>query len=328
MAIDTDIKPFPLLSIAEIAARLRQGEIHGEWPDGWWHDRRVFAAHQVIWREAIAEMPPCPEHLSGRGIVLCGGGAYFPSAWVCLRLLRHLGCELPIELWHLGAAELDDDLRRLVAAWGVECVDGCEVRRRHPIRTLRGWELKPYAIVHSRFQEVMLLDADNCPVRDPTYLFDAPEYLATGAIFWPDYERLGPDRALWEITEVSYRDEPECETGQIIVDKRINWAGLWLSLKFNEYSDFYYHHTMGDKDSFHLAFRRLGLDYAMPSRGIENLDNCVMCQHDFSGRRVFQHRNLDKWRLDGQNRHVEGFEYEDICREFLAELRSATRCDG
>jgi len=320
--IDNDIRTFDELSVPEIESRLRQGEIHGEWPDGWWEDRRVFAAHHSIWRDAIARTPPLPP-CSGRGIVICGGGAYFPCAWVCIRLLRHLGCELPIELWHLGPAEVDS---RVVAPWGVECVDAFEARKRHPIRTLRGWELKPYAILHSRFQEVTLLDADNCPVRDPSYLFDAPEYRATGAIFWPDYDRLGPERALWEITEVPYRDESECETGQIVVDKRITWAGLWLALTFNEYSDFYYHHTMGDKDSFHLAFRRLGLDYAMPSRGIENLDHCVMCQHDFQGRRVFQHRNMDKWRWDGENRRVEGFEHEELCREFLSELR-AMKCD-
>jgi AAA+ ATPase superfamily predicted ATPase len=47
-----------------------------------------------------------------------------------------------------------------------------------------------------------------------------------------------------------------------------------------------------------------------------------MCQHDFQGRRVFQHRNMDKWRLDGSNRQIRGFLFEDQCREFLSELRS------
>lgn len=36
----------------------------------------------------------------GRGLVICGGGyKYFSNAWVCARLLRRFGSELPVELW-------------------------------------------------------------------------------------------------------------------------------------------------------------------------------------------------------------------------------------
>jgi hypothetical protein len=47
----------------------------------------------------------------------------------------------------------------------------------------------------------------------------------------------------------------------------------------------------------------------------------TMCQHDFTGRRIFQHRNLLKWRLFGENQRVKGFIHEDRCLNFLAELR-------
>jgi hypothetical protein len=47
----------------------------------------------------LAEIPSRPEGLSGRGIVICGGGQrYFPCAWICIQMLRGLGCALPIEL--------------------------------------------------------------------------------------------------------------------------------------------------------------------------------------------------------------------------------------
>jgi putative intracellular protease/amidase len=43
------------------------------------------------------------------GVVIPGGGAkYFPSAWVCVHMLRHLGCTLPVELWHLGPREVTE----------------------------------------------------------------------------------------------------------------------------------------------------------------------------------------------------------------------------
>src|SRR5207302_1106010 len=112
----------------------------------------------------IPAIPAYPGQFQGRGIVICGGGLnYFTCAWVCISMLRRLGCDLPIELWHLGGKELDDRMKTLVARLGVRCVDGCKVRKKFPARILRGWELKPYAILHSSFREVLLLDADNVP---------------------------------------------------------------------------------------------------------------------------------------------------------------------
>jgi len=34
---------------------------------------------------------------------------YFPSAWVCINMLRQVGCTLPIELWHLGPDEMSEE---------------------------------------------------------------------------------------------------------------------------------------------------------------------------------------------------------------------------
>ncbi|MFO1500612.1 MAG: glycosyltransferase family 9 protein [Verrucomicrobiota bacterium] len=92
-------------------------------------------------------------------------------AWVCVHMLREVGCQLPVQLWHEGAAEMDERMIRLMERLGVECVDASQFQSRHPRRMGGGWELKSYAILHSRFEEVLFLDADNVPVRDPTYLF-------------------------------------------------------------------------------------------------------------------------------------------------------------
>jgi hypothetical protein len=191
---------------------------------------------------------------SGRGITICGGGTkYLPSVWVAVNMLRRVGCTLPIQLWHLGRAELPVQFEEMLMPLGVECVDAHLVRQNRPARILNGWELKPYAILNSRFAEVMALDADNVPVRDPTYLFDCPEYLATGAIFWPDYRRLEASRRIWALTGVEYKDEPEFETGQIVIDKPKCFAALSLTMTMNEHSDFWYHHIHGDKETFHMA---------------------------------------------------------------------------
>ena len=46
-----------------------------------------------------------------------------------------------------------------------------------------------------------------------------------------------------------------------------------------------------------------------------------MCQHDFEGNRIFQHRNTDKWNLFLTNKRVPGFRYEARCRQFVKQLQ-------
>ncbi len=278
--------------------------------------------HRERLEAAVALRPAYPaERFAGRGVVICGGGAkYFPCVYVCVRVLRAVGCKLPIEVWHLGAAEMSPEMRAILEPLGVRVVDAHVVREQHPVRYLQGWELKAYALLHCAFEEVLLLDADNVAVRDPSFLFDEPEYQKIGAIFWPDYGRLEPERCIWRIMGIPYRDEPEFESGQIVVDKRQCWPALQLAMHLNEWSEFYYRHIHGDKETFHMAWRKLGQDYIMPSRGIYSLPS-TMCQHDLQGRRLFQHRNFDKWRVWGGNERIGGFEHETLCLGFLAELR-------
>ncbi|MEY2408931.1 MAG: hypothetical protein QOF48_1601 [Verrucomicrobiota bacterium] len=270
--------------------------------------------------EFIASIPPYGGGYSGRGIVICGGGVrMFTNAWVCIRMLRRQGCALPIELWHWGDVELDPAMRALVEPFGVQCVDA-SLFEEDPSKTLSNfWALKPMALLRSKFKEVLLLDADNVPVADPEYLFESKAYQQAGAVLWPDYGRLAPGRPAWKAFGVEYRDEPEVESGQVMMDKERCWRALQLCCWYNQNSDFFYRHIHGDKETFHLAFRRLEEPYAMPSTPIQALPG-TMCQHDFGGRRIFQHRNMAKWRLFGDNPPVPGFEFEEECLAYLGEL--------
>ena len=269
----------------------------------------------------ISRIPPCPGAYNGKGIIICAGGkSYFTNAWVCINMLRGLNSRIPVQLWHLGPREIDDTMRSLVKKFNVECVDALRLREEFPCRILNGWELKPYSIVYSPFKEVLLLDADNLPLIDPELLFECKEYQTTGAVFWPDYGRLTRWSEIWRICGVRFRDEPEFETGQILVHKEKCWRALLLTLWYNAFSDFYYQYVLGDKETFHMAFRKLKQPYEMPHREIESLGS-TMCQHDFQGNRIFQHRNMDKWNFNKDNRHEEGFLYEDECRTFIADLR-------
>jgi len=273
----------------------------------------------------IMRIPQYPGEHVGRGIVICGGGIkYFTCAWVGINMLRRWGCKLPIQLWHLGPQEMDDKMRALVQPLGVECVDALEVRKKHPARILNGFEVKPYSIIYSPFREVLFLDADNMPVANPEYLFESQQFKLTGAVFWPDYGQLKPPRRVWEFCGIPYREESDFESGQILLDKERSWKPLQLTMWMNEQSDFFYHYIHGDKETFHLAWRKLAQDFAMPPKGIQALPG-TMCQHDLEGRRIFQHRNLQKWQLHGANRRIAGFLHEEDCLSYVAELRAALK---
>jgi glycosyltransferase involved in cell wall biosynthesis len=269
----------------------------------------------------IAGIGAYPGDFKGKGIIIAGGGVcYFTNAWVCINMLRRFGCQLPVQVWYLGQKEMDERMKDILRPLGVDFVDAFEVRQKHPARILNGWEVKPYAIIHSPFEEILYLDADNVPIVNPEFLFDTPEYKETGALFWPDFGRLERGRMIWNICGVPYRDEPEFETGQMVLHKEKCWSALALCMWYNEYSDFYYDHIHGDKETFHMAFRKLKKTYAMPSRPIDALEE-TMCQHDFEGRRIFQHRNCDKWDFFNNNKEIEGFLFEHECRTYISELR-------
>ena len=270
---------------------------------------------------AVKSLTPYPGGFAGRGIVICGGGTkYFPCAWVCINRLRDLGCDLPIELWHLGRKEMTPTMLALMEPLGVRCVDAMVWSAERPLRRVGGFQLKAYALLHCSFEEVLLLDADNVPVVDPQFLCETREYQNSGAVFWPDYGKLGADRSIWQLTGIPHREEWEFESGQILVDKRRCWQALELALWMNQHSEFWYRHVHGDKDTFHMAWRKLEMDYAMPETSCFSLA-CTMCQHDFEGRRIFQHRNFDKWTLDDPNPRFEGFIDEDLCLAHLEKLR-------
>lgn len=53
-------------------------------------------------------------------------------------------------------------------------------------------QIKAESIILSSFQEVLYLDSDNIPLRDPSYLFDTELYAGEGqprVVLWPDLNK-------------------------------------------------------------------------------------------------------------------------------------------
>lgn len=262
------------------------------------------------WRSYVEQIPPAPLKTGqGRGIVICGGGfCYFTCAWINIRILRKQGCRLPIELWHLDY-EMTDAARQELEKLGVRCRSFSEIGGLR----LRGYQLKPYAILHSGFSEILFLDADNICTRDPAYLFESAEFRNSGAVFWPDHWRTEESNPIWQVIGCAPSPGFEQESGQILIEKRQSWRALHLCCYFNRMSDFYYQLLHGDKDTFKFAWMALGspfhmIETEMGQCGYQDqagsFIGTTMVQHDFDGEIVFLHRNFRKWDTNGADEYV------------------------
>lgn len=197
----------------------------------WPEMRRNMSELTRRWQTAASEKPPYPEgKYHGRGIAISCGPRGINNLPVLLRVLRDMGCNLPVEIWHLSSEKLPFEHAGWLKDHGnVTLKDLLEYAKDiEMVETNVGprmFAIKPLVLLHSSFEEVLLLDDDNLPLRDPTYLFEYPQYQESGAIFWPDYWRTSALNPIWELVGA----EPhgyEQESGQLLVNKRKGWAAL------------------------------------------------------------------------------------------------------
>ena len=260
---------------------------------------------------------------SGRGLVVVAGGArIFTNAYVLLHMLRHvLGSSLPVELWYFGQGEVSPAMAALVEPLGVRLVDATPLITSSGAAIRDGWQMKSFALVHSGFAEVLLLDADQVPISDPAACFEWPQYRETGAVFWPDIIDIRAENPIWDLLGLEPRREASFESGQILVDRTRHAAALKAALKLNEGADDVYELIYGDKDTFLLAWTMLGAPHALvPHRPYS--DEYLLVQRDFDGHALFQHRTNAKWQYGGEQRRLSGFRHEAECIAALAELEA------
>jgi alpha 1,2-mannosyltransferase len=259
----------------------------------------MMAALKKEWQEHVHMIAPYPSKFRGKGIVICAGGLnYFTCAWISIKKLRENGCTLPIEVWYYGN-ELNDETIEALQTFQAECRNFLD----YGLSANIGYMLKPMAIVHSSFEEVLFLDADNICIGNPEHLFYTEPYLKTGAIFWPDYWCTGPSNPIWQITGAKQDIMREQESGQILIDKRRCWNAINLCVYFNVNGFTYYRFLMGDKDTFKFAWLALDTPFYWIEKEpavcgyIENgkFYGTTIVQYDPSGDIRFLHRNLIKW---------------------------------
>jgi alpha 1,2-mannosyltransferase len=193
-------------------------------------------------------------------------------------------------------------MRSQFKASGVECRnlrDVCNLQ-------LQASQMTPFAVLHSDFKQVLLLNPDTLCTRDPGDIFEHPIFRKCGAVFWPDYWKINAGNPMWQIVGADPGDPAgriEVDEGQMLIDKSGGWQALNLCAYFHEHAGFY-RRLIELKDAFRFAWAALGCPFFMMNhepgtcghtRGASQFIGTTVVQHDFSGNILFLRRNLLPW---------------------------------
>ncbi|KAL7416020.1 mannosyltransferase putative-domain-containing protein [Mrakia frigida] len=243
----------------------------------------------------------------GRGIVLTAGNSdTLQRVLYTLRMLRKTyHSTLPVQIYHFPSEKppADSELVKEARELGAELVEAAGTTKDPGRR--KNYHLKAIAIVQCPWREVLYLDSDNIPTRDPEYMFEAEPYKRLRAMFWPDYWKSAASNPIWAILGVRCRDEWEMEAGQILIDKKYHLDAMLLSQDMLTDWAFWFGFSDGDKDIFRFAFLALRKRWAVPGRylGVGGLPSATasgsfcgltMMQYDHLGAPLFVHYNLLK----------------------------------
>lgn len=271
---------------------------------------------QEVANKALVPGYALPNAGSGRnGIVMVVYPKLLPSAYATVRTLREvLRCRLPIEIWYRPRELRNVDVELAPLRKLAENATNESEITFHEINDgwATGFTTKIFAITRSFFEGVLFLDADNVPVRDPSFLFDTTEYKENGAIFWPDFWQpartifgVNAHSLVWEMLDLPFVNMFEQESGQLLINLKRHAAPL-------ELVSFYAFHqpnlfmkltlVHGDKDLFRFAWMKLKATYHMiqsPPAVAGKVINGSFCgmtmvQHDAQGEILFLHRNSNK----------------------------------
>ncbi|KAG6612080.1 Vesicle transport protein [Phytophthora cinnamomi] len=278
---------------------------------------------QGVYENALAQNESNPAKLlgnngTGNGIVMVVYPKLLSSAFASISVLRSYNCTLPIELW-ISQPEVvrTPSMRTTLELLQQRFANVTVETIIDP--TVAGFSTKIHAVQHSKFENVLFLDADNVPVRDPTFLFESHEFHEHGAIFWPDFWHpektifnIQRESLLWELVDLPFVDMFEQESGQILINRKRAALALEVLMFYAYHRPSHFERLVlahGDKDLFRLAWMKTRTPYYMmpfppAAAGVERgtykklFCGMTMVQFDVDGNVLFLHRNAKK--LDGK----------------------------
>jgi Mannosyltransferase putative len=215
-------------------------------PAGWACLPQVRHEHVAALNRLLQQDLSPPDTLAGEGVVLVGGGDYWPGIVVSIRMLRKFSA-LPVQVWHDGVSEP-------VSLEDLAGIPGVAVRnlREAPLEPrLKGWSNKTTAIINCGWRRVLYLDADAYAVADPGVLLDVASRRRFA--FWSDLDRHWQNIAWhwWGIDPQSPGKPPPVQGGQLAIDLRLFWRELVLAHWACQHWEYFQHWSFEDREKRH-----------------------------------------------------------------------------
>ncbi|GHJ88582.1 hypothetical protein NliqN6_4984 [Naganishia liquefaciens] len=256
-------------------------------------------------REEVVKKNRLEAFGQGRGIVMVAGNAdTLQRVKWSVAYMRQQGTTLPVQVYHFPSERPadDDPIRQELDELAVQLVEA--TGQSKDAGKTKSYHLKALAVVQCPWREVLYLDSDSIPLRDPEYMFDSPSYLRTR--FWatPDYWKTSANNPMWAILGIRCRNEWEMEAGQIFVDKKYHLDVFLLTQYMLEHHHWFFWFSDGDKDIFRWALLALRKRWGVPARWVaasalagntaSGWCGHTMTQFDAYGDPLFIHYNLMK----------------------------------
>ncbi|DAZ93213.1 TPA: hypothetical protein N0F65_001565 [Lagenidium giganteum] len=247
--------------------------------------------------EAMVPEPDVDIKKGSKGIIMCLHDRIIPLGASLIRELRCLGNQEHIEVYHCDELSADSVALLNTIDANVQVINICAslvengVMSSEMALTFRSYWIKPMALHQTRFEEVILLDADDILLKDPAKLRSIDGYKANGTVFFYDrviaedkyflrwvtpsvgaedvhylhywlqtfdYARFGLEYGPSDHVKQSFayqnRTCHEQDSSMVLVDKKRAGKAmsvLWFIMTEHRFNAYFSH---GDKEAFWLAY--------------------------------------------------------------------------
>ncbi|KAJ3129086.1 hypothetical protein HK098_002678 [Nowakowskiella sp. JEL0407] len=274
----------------------------------------------LTYNEAVKVLEIKGLQTANRGIVITMMKEQVVWIVASIRILRQLGCFLPIEIWTFSGDMTKETMAPILNLSRTDSPitfrEGDDLRNYIPIPRGggNGYHVKISAVINSDFENLLFLDSDTFALKNPEFLFDSDEFKNEGDLFWVDYWKTHTNNPVWKWMDLPCVDEWEQESGMMVINRRRAWKALHLLyfISRNTESRNFHSFLHGDKDLFRFTWRKTSTPYyfipdylsqigIMTSNAKKQKVLCGMgmVQVDFAGKPLFAHINVFKrWPKD------------------------------
>ena len=209
---------------------------------------------------------------NNKGFIICTPNNNFHLVKSNIEIFRNVfNLSIPIEIFYNGDRDLSYENRKSLEKFKNVFISDISNYFNNKIIDIAHWAIKPFAILASRFEEIILMDSDSFYLKDPSILFHDEGYLDKGILLFRD--KNSPPSTKTHKWLKSFIKNPlpetkenriwnnlsfyEIESSTVVIHKTKTLLGLLNVCKLNEKeirSKVVYRMVYGDKETFWLGF--------------------------------------------------------------------------